>query len=228
VAGQPAESAAETTVGPASEPYDEPEPYISSFDAGMREVNPDYVFWISIADTQVDYPVVRAGDNEKYLDLSFSGEKNMLGALFMDYRCEGEIAPNPAVIAPDSGASNPTHPSAQQIITHIIIYGHNSRQGDFFGGLHYFLDAGYLAERPEITIKVNDRIFIYKIFSARRTTVNDPAYFLDFDEPGSFGAFLDRCGAPPEAEQIITLSTCVSGYDADERIVVQGMLLTSH
>ena len=100
-------------------------------------------------------------NNDTYLNLTFSGEENRLGALFMDYRCVGEFVP------------------------HIIIYGHNSRHGDMFGNLRNFLDERYLNENSIITLLVNDRITEYEIFSARRTTVDDPAYFLDFSEPGS-------------------------------------------
>ena len=171
-----------------------------AFDEEMRQINPDYICWMTIDGTVVDYPVVRGEDNEKYLDLSFSGEKNMLGSLFMDYRCEGKYVP------------------------HIIVYGHNSSQGDMFGSLWMFLDEGYRKEHSKITLKVNDRTVVYEIFSARQTDVNDPAYFLDFNASGSFGAFADRCGAPINASQIITLSTCVSGGDDDERVVVQGVL----
>jgi hypothetical protein len=93
-----------------------------------------------------------------------------------------------------------------------------------FGGLDRFANEKYMAEHPIITLTVNDRVLEYEIFSARRTTVNDPAYFLDFSAPGAFAAFAERNGAPPDARQIITLSTCVSGNNIDERFIVQGVL----
>ena len=181
-------------------PSETPDTYLSAFAAEMREINPDYVFWISMADTPVDYPVVRGSDNEKYLNMSFSGERNMLGALFLDCRCERSGVPN------------------------IIIYGHNSKEGDMFGSLRQLLDGQYLGDHPTITLKYDDRVAEFEIFSARATDVYDPAYFLDFSEADSFAAFLERCGAPADAEQIVTLSTCVSGNNADERVVVQGTL----
>ena len=172
----------------------------SAFDISMREINPDYVCWIMIYGTNVDYPVVRASDNERYLNTSFLGERNRYGTLFMDYRNTGEFVP------------------------HIIIYGHNTQDGSKFGTLHNFLDDEFLANHPVITLKVNDRIVEYEIFSARLTDINDPAYFLDFSAPGSFRAFLERNGAPPDAVQILTLSTCVGRVIDDNRLVVQGAL----
>ena len=178
-------------------------PYINIFDAGMRAINPDYIAWIIIDGTVVNYPVVRGSDNERYLNTSFYGEPNIFGTLFMDYRNVGEYVP------------------------HIIIYGHNIRSGEMFGSLHNFLNEEYLAEHSIITLIVNGRLVEYKIFAARKTDINDPAYFLDFSAPGSFSAFLERNGAPPDAAQIITLSTCVSRGDDDERLVVQGALIST-
>ena len=66
----------------------------------------------------------------------------------------------------------------------------------------------------------------YEIFSVRYTDINDPAYNLDFSTAECFRAFLERNGAPLDATQILTLSTCVgggSGYE-DKRIIVQGVL----
>ena len=173
---------------------------LSAFDTEMRGINPDYICWITIGGTEVDYPVVRGADNEKYLHTSFYGEENVYGALFMDYRCVGDDVP------------------------HIIIYGHNSRHGDMFGGLRHFLDALYLAQHPVIILVVNERVVEYEIFSARKTDITDPAYFLDFSAPGSFRAFAERNGAPPDAAQILTLSTCVSGDNKDEMVVIKAAL----
>lgn len=174
---------------------------MSAFDAEMRVINPNFVCWITVNGTNVDYPVVRASDNERYMNTSFFGERNVNGTIFMDYRNVGEYVP------------------------HIIIYGHNIADGSKFGSLRNFLDDDFLANYSTITLRVNDRTIEYEIFSVRVTDVNDPAYFLDFATPSSFGAFLERNSAPLDAVQILTLSTCVSRGNGDERLVVQGALL---
>ena len=180
--------------------YEYEQPYVNIFDAGMRAVNPDFIAWMIIDGTVINHPVVRGADNEKYLNTSFYGTPNMFGTLFMDYRNVGDYVP------------------------HIIIYGHNARNEDMFGSLHYFLDEEHMAAHPIITLLVNGRVVEYEIFSARKTDVNDPEYFLDFNAPGSFDAFLERINAPANSTQIITLSTCVSRGNDDERVIVQGSL----
>ena len=176
---------------------------LSPFDLEQLEINPDYVGRLRIDGTSINFPVVRGSDNEKYLTTTFRGDENRLGAIFMDYRCVNNDVP------------------------HIIIYGHQisdeSYSGFGFGELQYFTDKQYLAERPLIVFMSNDSVSEFEIFSARRTDTSDPAYQLDFSEPDSWAAFLKRTGAPPDAEQIITLSTCI-GVDNDKRMIVQGTL----
>ena len=175
---------------------------ISPFDAEWFKINPDYVGWLKIEDTVVNFPVVRGDDNSKYLKTIYSGKKNMLGSIFMDYRCVEDDAP------------------------HIIIYGHEVRgvySELMFGGLKRFLDKQYLANHPTIMFMKNNILSEFEIFSARMSDINDPAYQLDFNAPDSFNAFLEQNGAPTDATQIITLSTCV-GAGNDKRMIVQGSL----
>ena len=178
-------------------------------DEEMLSINSDYVCWIKIDGTEIDYPVVRGNDNEKYLNLSFSGEENFAGAIFMDYRNSGDI------IARDAGEAFP----------HIIIYGHNIKRGGMFGGLRKFLDEQYMKEHPVITLIIDEQTVEFEIFSARQTDIDDPAYFLYFDAPHVFPRFADRIEAPLVATQIITLSTCVSTGNNDARMIVQGYRL---
>jgi len=175
---------------------------LSSFDAEMLQINPDYVCWISIDGTRVNHPVVRGDDNDKYVHTSFYGEDNDLGTVFMDCRnVAGSFA-------------------------NIIIYGHNSRQGEMFGDLHGLLDERFLDEHRIITIKANNSIFEYEIFSVRLTNINDPAYTVDFESQNAFYEFADDNGAPLQATQIITLSTCVSRGNNNARLIVQGYALS--
>ena len=177
-------------------------PDISPFDAHWLEINTDYVGWLKIDGTIVNFPVVRGKDNEKYLNTTFFGEENKLGAIFMDYRCVEEEMP------------------------HIIIYGHQAIDTDgnvlLFGGLSEILNKQHPTKYPVIMFMENNNLSEFEIFSARMTDTNDPAYQLDFSNPGSFEHFLNRIGAPAGAEQIITLSTCI-GADNDRRMLVQGV-----
>jgi len=173
-------------------------PQFSALDVEMRSINPDYVAWIRVAGTDIDYPVVRGSDNVEYVNTSFYGETNKVGAIFMDYRNIGDPIP------------------------HIIIYGHNLLQGGMFTDLRKFLDEQFLEANNIISLTVNGYEVDFEIFSARRTDVNDPAYNLNLSTPRDFARFANRINAPIRANQIITLSTCVSEGNDDERVIIQG------
>jgi len=169
----------------------------SELDLEMRSINPDFVCWIRIPGTNIDYPVVRGGDNERYIKTSFSGEPNIAGAIFMDYRNIGDPIP------------------------HIIIYGHNLQQGGMFTDLRKFLNTQFMNDNRIITLIVNGNEVEFEIFTARLSDINDPAYDLDLGTPRLFARFADKINAPLAATQILTLSTCATGGNDDSRVIVQ-------
>jgi len=175
----------------------------SEFDLEMLEINSDYVFWINIDGTNVDHPVVQGYDNDKYIYTSFYGDNNSLGALFVDYRNNAARSSN------------------------VLIYGHNSVQGEMFGDLHLLLDESFLNEHNIITIKAFGRIFEYEIFSARVTNIYDSAYTIDFETQRDFTVYAHENEAPLEARNILTLSTCVSRDNDDARLIVQAYSLSN-
>ena len=178
---------------------------LSFYEKKMRSINPEYIGALRVDNTLISYPVVRGNDNDKYLNTSFEGAYNPFGAIFMDYRCIEENMP------------------------HIIIYGHHAGDTDgnrfLFGWLDGFLDEQTRTEHELITLIENNQLSEFEIFSARVTDINDPAYQLDFSAQGSFETFLEKNGAPLDATQILTLSTCYgTGDDINKRIIIQGAL----
>jgi len=183
---------------------------LGQLDEEMLAINNEYVCWIRIDGTNIDYPVVRGPDNDKYLNISFRGEKSVTGTVFMDYRVYGDLL-----------AEN-----SSDIIPHIIIYGHNLRQGGIFSDLRKLLDGQFLHNNNIIKLIVNDQLIEYEIFSVKRSDVEDPAYFLAFDDGShSFARFANKIDAPLRATQILTLSTCISTGNDDERLIVQAYRL---
>ncbi len=55
-------------------------------DRDVFEWSAGQVAWLRISDTHIDYPVMRARDNEWYLSHDFLGREAPEGAVFLDYR----------------------------------------------------------------------------------------------------------------------------------------------
>ena len=82
---------------------------IVDFDA-LAKANPEIVGWIYVPDTNINYPVVQAKDNSKYLNTLFDGTSNASGAIFLDFE---DVAPG-------------------MVDQQTTIYGHHMNDGSMF------------------------------------------------------------------------------------------------
>lgn len=163
----------------------------------LLAINPDAVGWISIPDTNISYPVVRAQDNVFYLTHNFDQKQSAHGSIFMDYRNDGT--------RPDS---------------HILIYGHNMRDGSMFGQLLQYKNASFYQAHPNISLNLRGEPATWQIFSVN--VLNDDALPVDFSAPLEFAGFVQSQKASSlyntgvtagPGDQILTLSTCSHDYD---------------
>lgn len=179
----------------------------------LKGKNHDYVGWIAIPGTSIDYPVMdRKDDPEYYLHRAFDGTKTSCGTPFL-----GEASD------PDS--------------TCMIIYGHHMKNGAVFGSLDAYRKKDYWNMHPEICFYINGEVWIYEIFAAVKTeisenfqeTENFPYYRYDGtlseDESRKLCGWLighseyDTGIIPENTDQIMMLSTC--SYHAENgRFVV--------
>ena len=162
---------------------------------GLMEMNSDFVGWIYIEDI-IDYPVVRGRDNSRYLGLTFSGQYNSAGTVFMDYRHSQSF-------------SEPV----------CILYGHNVKDGSMFAPLNRYTDKAYMEAKPYITIVSSEgEVLHYRIFAAKRTDAWDKDYELGITDGEA--AVKSFKGVPDGTSRILLLSTCTPNNDRDERLLV--------
>ncbi|MFR7871131.1 MAG: hypothetical protein ACLU2L_01315 [Fenollaria timonensis] len=83
------------------------------FDA-LESISKDIVSWIESDEGSIDYPVVKGKNNTYYLYHAVTGQRNLVGSIFMDYRNESMADPM------------------------IMIYGHVVKNGTMFASLHEF------------------------------------------------------------------------------------------
>jgi len=50
----------------------------------IRAVNPEVIAWLEVYGTNIDYPVVQAADNTKYVNTNALGQYSLSGAIFLD------------------------------------------------------------------------------------------------------------------------------------------------
>ena len=165
----------------------------------LRAVNPDVVGWIRIPDTQIDYPILQAADdNEKYLHTDFEGNESVYGAIYLD--CESE-----------SDFSGWNHP----------IYGHHMKDGSMFRDVVRFREPEYFQEHPYFEIYTPERTISLKVVSCYETGADGIVQETEFESQASYDIWLKEQLEPcayaklPEVsvQSVFTLVTCSYGKE---------------
>lgn len=87
----------------------------------LQEINPEVMGWLTVYDTNIDYPVVQSRkSNDYYLDHNPKGEVEASGSVFLDYRND---------------------PNMHDFNT--LIYGHHMAQHEMFGDIDLFLEEEF-------------------------------------------------------------------------------------
>lgn len=168
--------------------------------AALTAENPDFIAWLTIPATSVDYPVVITDDPEYTLNHTFSGKESAVGTLFSlagtDYETPGR---------------------------NIAIYGHHLRSADkMFSLLLSYKKRRFRDEHETVILESLYRRDTYKVFAVldftsgewnpSRASFDSDEDFLDFirfAQNQSLYASDIEVGAD---DHILTLITCDRSY----------------
>ena len=173
--------------------------------SALRQQNPDVLGWILIPGTRVSYPVVQGTDNSYYLDHTWRGGKNSVGAIFMDYRNSGDLSD-----------------------FNTIIYGHRMNNRSMFGTLSQYKSRSYWQAHPYVYLTDDSGTHRYEIFAAGEVSVDSDVYRLGLRSSSGRQSFLDSClslsalntGVTPHTyDKVLTLSTCTGNGHATRWVV---------
>ena len=167
--------------------------------------NSDTVAWIQVNNTNINYPVVKANDNDYYLNRSYDKKSNEAGWVFMDFR--------------NSGTLNDKN---------TIIYAHNRKDKTMFGSLKNVFQRDWYNNKDNHIIKMSTpgENSLWQIFSVYRTKVESYYITTEFENDNTYLEFLNNLrkrsiyefdATLNSNDSIITLSTC---YTDNERTVV--------
>lgn len=208
-----AQNSQSTAAGQQSGENAEPDGAVQEYDfKSLVRYNPDYVGWLTIDDTIIDYPVMKSSeeDPEYYLHRDFYGNDSVSGSLFIGEGCNSESES-------------------------FVIYGHNMNNGSMFGALDEYYDYNYAEQHRDIKFYVDGKERIYRVFGAFQTKIyNDrDNVFKYYEQVGDLGQEeYERTvetvrsmsepklpDAPKYPAQLMFLSTC-SYHTNDGRFVV--------
>ena len=171
--------------------------------------NNDFVGWIKIDGTTVDYPVLQAEDDSYYLHRNFEKEYEGRGSIYMASDC-----------------------NAETLDTNTVIYGHNWLDTTMFSQLVKYSDFDFYKEHPVIEFNTRYEMHKWKIFAVFITTATaseDNGYVFNFVYPHMGGvnyegymaelqkrSLYDTGVDVNENDKFLTLSTCTREVDTDD------------
>ena len=180
--------------------------------ASLLTVNEDVVGELIVNNTNVNYPVVQAHDNDYYLDHNINKENNANGWIYLDFRND-----------------------SMNLDKNNIIYGHNMYySGVMFGTLYKTANASWYTNPDNQIITYNTLYedMKFQIFSIYRVPETNDYLKVFFDDDADFLEFIDMIttrsiynfNVPINADdKIITLSTCSN--NGTKRLVIHAVLL---
>lgn len=167
-------------------------------------ITEDMVAWLTIDSTNIDYPVMQAADNVKYLNTDPFGNYSLSGSIYLDNRCSPDFSDD-----------------------YSLIYGHHMEYGKMFGALDDFLSETYLKSHTAGTLIIGrnaEKTCSLTVFASMRSSAKDKVIF----DPGTgdIVEFIEQHasvnthrGSLPQGSRVIALSTCAEGGSIS-RIVV--------
>lgn len=172
----------------------------------LLEINEDAIGWISISNTEIDYPVLQADDNDYYLSHNVNKEKSVRGSIFMDWQ-------------------------NRKNDSHIILYGHNMKDGSMLGNMKRYEEQEYYDGRAIIEFNMYGKLTRWEIFSVAfldnkplrvqfKDTIDFYEYINKMKEESIYNAGVDII----ESDRVLTLSTCSNKFH-NARLVLHTKLV---
>lgn len=176
----------------------------------LQKINSDVCAWLTIPDTNIDYPVVRGETDLEYINKDVYGKFSYSGAIFLDCQNHSDFS--------DS---------------YNLIYGHHMKNGAMFGDIAEFCKEEYFSEHKTGTLYLPDSTRKIYFFACIRTSASDNQIYSPYEQTqDTMKAFLEyvkdksvqyREIEVTEKDQIVGLSTCAES-DTNGRILLFGKM----
>ena len=190
------------------------EPVILERYREVYEENNDFVGWITIDGTRIDYPVVQSvEDPDFYLKHNFDKNYSSYGVPYLQSDCD--------ILTSDN----------------LVIHGHHMNDDSMFSDLCQYARADFYQEHKTIRFDTKYSYGLYEIIAVFRTVGDESGFmyhhFVDAEEAQAFDDYVAACkelalyetdSTAQYGDRLITLSTCEYTRKNGRMIVVAKLL----
>ncbi len=185
--------------------------------ASVYEQNSDFVGWISIEGTNINYPVMQTVEYPNYyLKRGFDEKYSEHGVPYVQEDCE--------LLSSDN----------------IVIYGHNMKDGTMFSDLEEYISDEFYKRYPYIQFDTLNDYGTYVIIVVFKTVAySEDGFkfynFVDASDRSEFDNYVSKCKAlslydtgisAEYGDKLLTLSTCEYSRN-NGRMVIVAKLITN-
>lgn len=171
-----------------------------------KKITGNMVAWLTIDDTNVDYPVMHGEDNNEYLNKDPFGDYALSGSIFLDSRNDPEFKDY-----------------------YSLIYGHHMEHGMMFGAIDEYLNEDYFNSHRTGSLVVGKKTYKIRIFAVLECEATEESIFAPTENYNTLNyikqhaLFLDDTALPKDNEKLLGLSTC-KYPDTVDRTLIFGAL----
>lgn len=175
-----------------------------------KSINPDVVGWVKVSDTNINYPIVQAPEDDPgyYLTHDIYKSWSVYGVPYLDATCS------------ELGFESPNS----------MIFGHNMDDGSIFADFAKYNNKSYALDHKNIQIFTPIKTYSIDVLyvdvvkgnaEAKRTSFLDRTDFVSWykDSRDSADVILDTTSTPTK---VMTFVTCSYNQSNDERTMVVG------
>ena len=182
----------------------------------LLAVNPDVCGWITLENTNVDYPVLQGETNFTYINTDVYGNFALAGSIFLDTRCSKEF----------------TDPYS-------LIYGHHMADSKMFGDLDLYKDETFFQENTTGSLVLPGKAYQLEIIACLLVPASEDHIFepttwqdsnisrlLEFVENNALNLhdeIMRELKAAENPFKMLALSTCSYEYTDARTIVLTWM-----
>lgn len=186
--------------------------------AAVYEQNPDFVGWISIDGTNINYPVMQTpGNPDFYLKHAFDKSYSDYGVPYVQENCDLEQSDN------------------------VVIYGHHMKNGSMFSDLCKYESEDFYQAHKNVHFDTLADFGEYEIVAAFKTVAYSQEgfkyyHFVNAEDEAAFDEFIAECkslalydtGVSAEyGDKLITLSTCEYSRTNGRMVIVAKLVVPS-
>lgn len=174
--------------------------------AELQKKNPEVFGWLTVEGTHINYPLVQAEDNSKYVNIDVMGEFSLAGSLFLDCRNQKDF----------SNLNN-------------IIYGHHMEKDAMFGELESYREKSYFEKHLKGLLYYENTWHDIEFFAFLHADAYDTVLYNALLEHETMPDYLNYIKEHAvnyvelpfgTEEKFVTLSTCTSDSTNGRHLLV--------